>query len=53
LHTYDEIVLCVPDERVERAKRAMEFEMTLPPEWMPDLPLAVEIGVGKRYGEAK
>ena len=53
LHTYDEIVLCEKDEGLERAKRVMEFEMTIAPEWMLDLPLAVEIGTGKRYGEAK
>ena len=53
LHTYDEIVLCVPDVSVENAKVEMQRAMTAPPDWMPDLPLAVEIGVGKRYGDAK
>jgi len=53
LHTYDEIVLCVCDESVDNAKAAMLKAMTTPPEWMPDLPLAVKIGTGKRYGDAK
>jgi hypothetical protein len=53
LHLYDEITLCVPDESVANAKMEMERAMTQAPEWMPDLPLAVEIGVGKRYGDCK
>ena len=53
LHTSDEIVLCVCDESVDNAKAAMLKAMTTPPEWMPDLPLAVKIGTGKRYGDAK
>ena len=53
LHTYDEIVLCVLDASVENAKHEMQQIMTLPPAWMPDLPLQVDIGVGKRYGDAK
>jgi DNA polymerase len=52
LHTYDEIVLCVPDASVENARMEMQRLMTTVPAWMPELPLAVEIGVGKSYGEA-
>ena len=42
-----------PDNLVGIAKRCIHTEMVRTPEWLPDLPLAVEIGVGQNYGAAK
>jgi hypothetical protein len=50
LQVHDELVFCVPDDRVAEAKMIITEEMTRPPEWMPDLPLAVEIKTGDDYG---
>jgi hypothetical protein len=53
LQVHDELVFCVPDNRVEEAKTIIMQEMTRPPLWMPDLPLAVEIKVGDNYGSCE
>jgi DNA polymerase family A len=53
LQSHDELVFSVLDCLVPDAKLIIHEEMTCPPAWMPDLPLAVEIGVGDNYGATK
>jgi DNA polymerase len=51
MHTYDSLTLCVKDDQVDNAKAALTHVMTTPAPWCPDLPLAIDIGVGRTYGE--
>jgi DNA polymerase len=53
LQVHDELVFCVPDDRVEEAKTIIMQEMTRPPVWMPDLPLAAEVKAGDNYGSCE
>ena len=53
LQSHDELVFAVPESAVDVAKEAILEEMVRPPAWLPELPLAVEIGVGDNYGETK
>ena len=53
LQSHDELVFAVPEETVGEARGIISEEMTKPPAWMPDLPLAIEIGEGDNYGETK
>jgi hypothetical protein len=53
LQVHDELVYCVPERHVDAVKRACEMAMTAPVDWMPMLPVAVEIGVGDTYWECK
>ena len=53
LQGHDELVFCIPDDRVEEAKEIILQEMTRPPVWMPELPLAVEVKVGDNYGNCE
>jgi DNA polymerase len=53
LQVHDEVVFCVSDDRVEEAKTIIMQEMTRPPAWMPDLPLAAEIKTGDTYGSCE
>jgi hypothetical protein len=53
MQVHDELVYTAPDELVEQVKSIIYEEMIRPPSWAPDLPLAVEIGVGPSFGEAK
>lgn len=50
LQVHDELVFCVPDDRIEEAKTTIMQEMTTPPAWMSDLPLAAEVKTGDNYG---
>jgi DNA polymerase len=53
-HTsHDEIVYIVEDKFVPDAMTVLREEMTRVPDWAPGLPLAVDIGVGQSYGDAK
>ena len=51
--SHDELVYLVPEQHVEPVKALVKLEMTRVPTWAPGLPLAVDIGVGDTYGEAK
>lgn len=51
--SHDEIIYIVPDAHVEAVKQMIGLEMTRSPDWAPSLPLAVDIGVGQSYGDAK
>jgi len=53
LQAHDELVFVVPKDEVEEAKQIILEEMLRPPPWLPELPLAAEIGVGINYGETK
>jgi len=53
MQVHDELVYVVPDEQVEACEALLRKEMCRPPTWAPDLPLAVDIGKGKTYGDAK
>jgi DNA polymerase len=53
MQAHDELVFVVLDAFVEDAKLIIQEEMTRAPAWMPDLPLAVEIGQGANYGACK
>ena len=47
--THDEIVGVVPIDAAEKARIIMEKEMTTPPDWMCELPLACETMISSRY----
>ena len=49
LQSHDELVFAVPETQVEIAKKIILDEMVRPPEWLPGLPLAAEVGVGDNY----
>lgn len=53
LQAHDELVFVVPKSDVGAAWGAIEREMVREPDWLPGLPLAVEIGVGDNYGACK
>lgn len=48
---HDEVISMVLDKDVDDCKKVMEQCMTTGPEWAKNLPLACDIGAGKRYGE--
>ena len=50
---HDENICCVPDERVVATQQVMEREMTVPPSWARNLPIACESAVGDNYGDCK
>ena len=53
LQVHDELVYVVRTAQAEQFAKALERAMTIPVEWMPDLPLACEVGIGPNYAEAK
>ena len=53
LQAHDELVFHVPTQTVDICKRAIESEMTKSVDWMPNLPIAVEMNHGESYGDAK
>lgn len=53
LQVHDELVFHLPTNLVDICKRAIESEMTKKVDWMPNLPIQVEIGCGGSYGAAK
>ena len=53
LQAHDELVYLVPDKDVAAATKLIAEEMVRKPVWLPDLPLAVEIGTGPNYGACK
>jgi hypothetical protein len=53
LQAHDELVFHVPTQLVDICKQAIEHEMTKSVDWMPNLPIAVEMNHGDSYGDAK
>ena len=53
LQVHDELVWVVPTAIVEKVKTAIALSMVEPVEWLPDLPIAVEVKSGPTYGDAK
>lgn len=56
LTVHDELVFCVPDEDIDFASNQIETQMVEQPDWavpFGPIPLAVELSVAKRYGDAK
>lgn len=51
LHTHDDTALAVPLERAEEAKAIMIEEITRPPVWLPNIPLACECQIRKDYAK--
>ena len=52
LTVHDSLYVVVPSEKAEEAYEFMMAEMTRPPKWAPDLPLAAEGGIGTNLKEA-
>jgi DNA polymerase I-like protein with 3'-5' exonuclease and polymerase domains len=48
---HDEIIAVVPENEADHALAWMIKEMSVPPKWAPDLPVACEGGYGYNYGE--
>ena len=53
LQAHDELVFCIPDDQLEDARATILQEMTQPPAWCEELPLAVEIKQGLTYGNCE
>ncbi len=53
LQVHDELVFRVPTKIAETVSRAIANVMTRKVDFMPELPVAVEIHYGKSYGDAK
>jgi DNA polymerase bacteriophage-type len=51
LHVHDEIVVECHEQDAESVQKTMTDIMCSPPEWAPDLPLAIEIKTMQRYGK--
>jgi DNA polymerase len=49
MSTHDEVVFVVPDRSAQRALRVAKEIMSTPPSWAPDLPLAADVHLSKRY----
>ena len=52
LTVHDSLYVVVPSDQAEEAYGFMMEEMTRPPKWAPDLPLAAEGGIGMNLKEA-
>lgn len=50
---HDELILCVPDSEVEKAKEVLRHSMEDPLPWWPEIKLACEVGVGKSWSDCK
>jgi len=48
---HDEIITVVPENEADHALAWMLKEMSVPPKWAPDLPVACEGGYAYNYGE--
>jgi DNA polymerase len=51
LHTHDDTGLCCPGQYSGTANKIMKEELTRAPEWLPNIPLAVECQVRKDYAK--
>jgi DNA polymerase len=53
LQVHDELVFVVPEQVLPQAKKVIQQVMETPVEWMPKLPINVEIKSGPDYGSCK
>lgn len=53
LQVHDELVWVIPTAVLDQVKEVVAQEMTKPVDWMPDLPIAIEMKSGPTYGDAK
>jgi hypothetical protein len=53
LQVHDELVFLIPTQLVDKVIPVIEKVLTRPVDWLPDLPIAVEINHGPTYGDAK
>lgn len=53
LTVHDEGGYLVPEEEAEEAKAWIREQMCVPPAWLPNVPLAADVGFHRRYGDAK
>ena len=51
LQVHDEIVVCTPVKQAKETLDTMLTQMSQPPRWAPDLPLACEGGYASNYGD--
>ena len=50
---HDEVIITTRENDLTNARQLVEKQMSTPPSWAKDLPVACESGVGYNYGEAK
>ena len=50
---HDELIFIVDEKEAEEVMNIVVEEMSVPPWWMPNLPLAAEGHIGRSYGDAK
>jgi hypothetical protein len=53
MFTHDELVFVVPEDASEAFNRFAVQQMSVPPVWAPEFPVAAEGATGYRYSEAK
>lgn len=53
MQAHDELMYVVDATLVDESKAVIMEEMTRRPAWLPELPVAAEIGVGDTYAESK
>jgi len=53
LQVHDELVYVVPEMIGTVVKTMLEEQLSISPEWMPNVPLAAVAGIGLTYGDAK
>jgi DNA polymerase len=53
LQVHDELVYVVPEMIGTVVQTMLVEQLSIAPEWMPDVPLAAEGGIGLTYGDAK
>lgn len=53
LQVHDELVYCVPEKHAEKCKKAIKLALRMPVDFLPNLPVDCEVGVGKTYAECK
>lgn len=51
MHVHDEIIAEVPADQAEAALATITREMSTPPAWMPELPVACEARTAEAYGK--
>ena len=51
MHVHDEIIAEVPADEAEAALATITREMSTPPAWMPELPVACEARIAEVYGK--